>query len=178
MFGDNLVLFLLLICLIYIIVRPWLPFSLREWWFSPKKKKEPEPLQGAIPDILRENGYEPVQEKIKSTIYIDVDEEEYESRLFFDYIAEKDQQYYLVITARDRKPVRWSGAGLRDFFLASYLAVKPAAILYVLPEKRLIKTIEIELENLPSTGNKKSPFPIGILLSFLTGMIVMLLLLQ
>ncbi|WP_044640376.1 hypothetical protein [Risungbinella massiliensis] len=169
---DNLVLFLLLFCILYILFRPWLPFSIRAWFF-PDKPEEAEPLQGLVPDILREHGYEPVQEKIKTQVHLAVDEEEYESRLYFDYIAKREDQYYLVIIARDRKPVKWSGVGLRDFFLASFLVVQPLAILYVIPELRVIKVVEIDLENRPKWEEKKASFPFKATFSFIAGMMVM-----
>lgn len=175
---DNLVLFLLLFCILYFVIRPWLPFTLKEILFSSDSEEDWEPIQGAVPDLLRKHGYEPLLEKVKTQILIDVDDEELESRLYFDYIAKKEEEYYLVTVARDRKPVRWSGAGVRDFFLASYLLVQPTAILYVMPELQQIKRIEFDFENRPVLEEEKKTFPWSYVITFLVGMATMWLILK
>lgn len=147
--GDTLVLYLLIGLFLFLIVRN-LPF------FRRKKELEDDlEIQGEVPTILREHGYEVIREKEKVPIYIDVSGEELESRLYIDYVARYEDEWYIVIVARDRKPLRFSGAGIRDFFLSYYLLYQPNGILYVDREKRTVKVITFDYPDVsfkPSTS--------------------------
>lgn len=138
--GDTLILFLMLGAIIYAIAMQWMPLT-------GKKKVNHEPneaVRGEVPDLLRTHGYEVVSGKQKVPLFIEVDEKEYESRLYIDYIARRDRECYIVIVARERKPLRLSGAGLRDFFLTHYLLYQPDGILYVDRNKKSIKCIQFD----------------------------------
>ncbi|MDU5949740.1 MAG: hypothetical protein E6Z15_22095, partial [Paenibacillus macerans] len=66
------------------------------------------------------------------------------SRLFIDYIAIKDGEFYLVRTARDRIAIEWTGSGVRKELLP-YLLLYPecAGVLYVDAEQGDIREISL-----------------------------------
>lgn len=145
--GDTLVLILLVGVIFYFLIRKWLPdhFSLID---RELPQDEADEIQGEVPRLLSNYGYEVVRPKEKIPISIQVDEQVYESRLFVDYIARLDDEWYVVIQARERKPLRISGPALRDFFLPYFLLYQPAGILYVDLEKEKFKVIQIDVPNL------------------------------
>jgi hypothetical protein len=136
--GDTLVLFLLIGVIFYLIWKKLLDLY-------PKKQEPDEEIEGEVPDLLRQHGYEVVGEKERIPFDIDYGGRQYASRLFIDYVARRDDAWYVVIVARPRKPIRESGAGLRDFFLPYYLLYRPDAILYVDREQGTIKEIEFDI---------------------------------
>ena len=136
--GDTLVLFLLIGVIFYLIWKKLLDLY-------PKKQEPDEEIKGEVPDLLRQHGYEVVGEKERIPFDIDYGGRQYASRLFIDYFARREDAWYIVIVARSRKPVRESGAGLRDFFLPYYLLYRPDAILYVDREQGTIKEIEFDI---------------------------------
>ena len=136
--GDTLVLFLLIGVIFYLIWK-------KLYSFYPKEQDPGEEIEGEVPDLLRQHGYEVIGEKERIPFDIDFNGREFTSRLFIDYIARRDDAWYIVIVARSRKPVRESGAGLRDFFLPYYLLYHPDAILYVDRDQGSIKIIEFDI---------------------------------
>jgi hypothetical protein len=102
---------------------------------------EPEPDDEAV-RFLEAHGYEVVSGKHRVPIEIEVDGELMQARLFIDYIAVKDGRTWLVKTARDRMPVDWTGAGVRDRFLVYALLVPTAeGVVYADPRERWLRTI-------------------------------------
>jgi hypothetical protein len=89
---------------------------------------------------------------------IEFDGEQYESRVFIDYVARRDGKWYVVVTERERKPLRKSGAGLRDFFLPYYSIFQPDGILYVNKETRTIKMVRFDFQGLEPESKK---LPVG-----------------
>lgn len=145
--GDTLVLILLVGVIFYFLWRKWSPDR------APKSDRESlqdevEEIQGEVPQFLSRYGYEVVRPKEKIPISIQVDERTYESRLFVDYIAKLGDEWYLVILAKEQKPLRISGPALRDFFLSYFLLYQPEGILYVDLEKEKFKVIQIDVPNL------------------------------
>ena len=142
--GDLIVLFLLVGAIVAIAVRPLrmraksaVPWSESDGGFS-----------GEVPGLLAAHGYEVVAGKQRVPVSVRIGERIYDSRLYIDYIARRQQEIYLVIIARSRKPLRLSGAAVRDRFLAHYLAFQPEGILYVEPDKGSVKPITFEMEGL------------------------------
>lgn len=95
-------------------------------------------------DLLEEAGYEVVSDKLKVPLAFKVDRHILHSRLFIDYIAVKNGEFYLVRTARERLPIEWTGSGLRRDLLP-YLLLYPecAGLLYVDTEQGLLKEITL-----------------------------------
>ncbi|WP_438351399.1 hypothetical protein ACP8HI_12550 [Paenibacillus sp. FA6] len=84
-------------------------------------------------DLMRSKGYEVIGGRVKIPLYFEVDQEEYFSRLFIDYVALNEEgAVYLVKTARKRLPLEWTGSSLRDRLLPYFLLYPDSAgVLYV-----------------------------------------------
>ncbi|QWU14763.1 hypothetical protein SAMN04487895_10674 [Paenibacillus sophorae] len=83
--------------------------------------------------LLEDAGYEVVGGKLKIPLSFNIDGAPLYSRLFVDYIAAaEDGTQYLVVLARPRRPVEWTGSGVRDILLP-YLLIYPGVggLLYV-----------------------------------------------
>lgn len=169
--GDTLVLYLLIGLFLYLIVRN-LPFFVRK-----KELNDDQEIRGVVPDILREHGYEVVRSKEKIPLWIDVNGETLESRLYIDYVARCEEEWYIVIVARERKPIRMSGAGLRDFFLSYYLLYQPDGILYVDREKRTVKVITFDFPDCSLKPTKSRALVWGGVLGFVILVVLFLWLL-
>jgi hypothetical protein len=150
--GDNIVLYLLIAVVLYFLTRKWLPFSSK---ISLKKSpviEESSSIKGEVPKLLRDHGYQVVNGKQKIPISIEFDEDAYESRMYVDYIARTDDEWYIVMVAKHRKPLRTSGPALRDLFLPIYLLYQPDGILYINRERGTIKKVNFDL---PACAIKK-----------------------
>lgn len=143
--GDNIVLYLLLGIIILLFVKRWVSLRTVINWSKKPTKKDAYTARGEVPDLLREAGFDVVTGKEKIELSISVDEENYESRLYIDYIVKSGESLYLVIVAKDRKLIRMYGPSLRDAFLSYYLLYRPEAILYVNREKGSIKVIDFDV---------------------------------
>jgi len=95
--------------------------------------------------FLERHGFEVVSGKHRVPLRIGLDGEVLRSRLYIDYVAEKDGLTYLVKTARDRMPMDWTGSGVRDRLLVYALLVPGAAgILFADPREGWIRTVTFE----------------------------------
>ncbi|SEN22303.1 hypothetical protein [Lihuaxuella thermophila] len=168
--GDNLVLILLIGVIFYFLLRNWISFSFLTDWLHKSADQGQIEIRGDVPDLLKKNGYEVIKAKQRVPITIDVDDRTYESRFYVDYIARADDEWYLVIVARERKPVRMSGPALRDYFLPYYLLYQPEGILYVNREKRTIQLIQFDFPDV--SLSKKQGFPWLYIAAVLFGMIL------
>jgi hypothetical protein len=97
-------------------------------------------------DLLRRNGYEVIGGRVKIPLYFEVDQEEYFSRLFIDYVALSEEgSVYLVKTARKRLPLELTGSSLRDTLLPFFLLYPNCAgVLYVDTREEEIRQILFE----------------------------------
>lgn len=145
--GDSLILFLLSILII-----GWLVYRFRHWLLAPPKGKsaidpDPEVPATAAVELLEFSGYEVLTGKRRIPIQIQVnDREMLESRLFIDHFAAEEDKLYVVKVARDRKPLDWTGSGLRDQLLVYQLLYPEAdGILYVDPRQRSIEKIRFDV---------------------------------
>ena len=84
-----------------------------------------QPVQGEIPDWLEREGYEVVAAKQRLPLWIQVGENQYESRLYADYVALEGEEAYVVILAKAKKTLRLSGAAIRDRFLGMFSPFSP-----------------------------------------------------
>ncbi len=80
---------------------------------------------GEIPDWLEREGYEVVAAKQRLPLWIQVGENQYESRLYADYVALEGEEAYVVILAKAKKTLRLSGAAIRDRSWDMYSPFKP-----------------------------------------------------
>jgi hypothetical protein len=99
--------------------------------------------------LLVREGYDVVSGKHVIPIGIDLDGSPLEpgSRLYIDYIAERDGHTYIVKTARDRMPIDWSASGVRDRLLVySLLLPQCDGVLYIDAKEGRIRKIEFHLE--------------------------------
>jgi hypothetical protein len=168
--GDHLVLALLIGVIFYIIFRKWIPFSAFTNWLN-NSSQELKVIRGEVPDLLRDHGYEVVKTKEKIPISIDVNGDSYESRFYVDYIARANDGWYVVIVARERKPLRMTGPALRDYFLPFYFLYRPKGILYVQKEKGSIKEIQFDIPDRTLTKPSSNWLYIAAI-SFVLGIIV------
>jgi len=133
--------------LLYRGFRSWVrkPFTLRS---GIGFEMNEEIIEHPAVDMLEEAGYEVVSDKLKVPLTFRVDGELLHSRLFIDYIAVKNGEFYLVRTARERRPVEWTGSGLRRDLLP-FLLLYPecAGVLYVDPEQGELKVISLTTDD-------------------------------
>lgn len=139
--GDLIVLFLLVGAILALAVRPLRSAKFRIQW-----QESDDGLSGEVPALLAAHGYEVVAGKQRVPVSVSIGDQTFDSRLYVDYIARRQKDIFLVIVAKSRKPLRLSGAAVRDRFLAHFLAFQPEGILYVEPDKGSIKPIYFELE--------------------------------
>lgn len=92
--------------------------------------------------FLERSGYEVLSGKHRVPIRIDLDGQSLNSRLYIDYIAEQDGKMYIVKTARERMPMDWTGAGVRDRLLVySLLPPECTGVLFVDAKEQIIRQI-------------------------------------
>lgn len=96
--------------------------------------------------LLEASGYEVLSGKHRVPIRIALDNETLHTRLYIDYVVQKDGGTYLVKTARERMPMDWTGSGVRDRLLAYALLLPDAeGILFVDAKARTIRVISFEI---------------------------------
>ncbi|SEL83845.1 hypothetical protein [Paenibacillus sp. OK003] len=142
---DTMVIGVLAVCLII-----WLFFGFRNWVNRPipvslsGMQLNAEIQDTPAVDLLEAEGYEVIGGKMKIPLAFEANESVYYSRLFIDYVAERDDERYLVKTSRRRQPLELTGPSLRDRFLY-YLLLYPGCegLLYVDMEESDIKVIRL-----------------------------------
>lgn len=172
--GDALALYLILIILFYLLIRNWLPITFSKWLKGSANEDEEEEFEGEIPDLLRSQGYQVKEAKVKIPLAMEIiNDKEYESRLYIDYIAaaeEDEHEIYLVFREREKKPLEKTGARLRDRFLPFYLLYRPQGILFITRDRQLLR-IEMEVPDYQQQPRK--PYQQWIYISFfLAGMLL------
>ncbi|WP_028775639.1 hypothetical protein [Shimazuella kribbensis] len=168
--GDTFVLVLIILFILFLIVRKWVSFQFAKDMIMNKSKKDPKPIKGDIADLLREFGYEPIEGRKKIPISIELDKAPYESRMFIDYLAMKEDLLYVVLIAKERKPLRRTGAAIRDHLLPFFLLYRPAGIVYVDKSKNKISLVNFSH---PPLYEARRKFPISYVVTFLIGMVFM-----
>ncbi|MEF3301921.1 hypothetical protein [Paenibacillus sp. GYB003] len=97
--------------------------------------------------LLNGEGYEIAAGKTKLPIYMTVDGQELESRLFVDAFVVKEDELFIVKLARDRMPLEMTGSAIRERLLVySLLYPEAAGVLYVDATAQSIKKITFEVE--------------------------------
>lgn len=146
--GDALT-FLLL----SVIIIGWLAYWFRRWLMAPPKGRnliEPDSeiqMTEAV-ELLEFSGYEVLTGKRRIPVTIHVNDQiRLESRLFVDHFAAVEDKLYVVRLARERKPIDWTGSGIRDQLLVYQLLYQDIeGVLYVDPKLKSIEKIRFILE--------------------------------
>ncbi|MBJ6364228.1 hypothetical protein JFN88_23710 [Paenibacillus sp. MAHUQ-46] len=148
-YGD---LFIMIVAGILLLV--WIYRGFYRWLHSPIVRQRPlllhrgQELDGddECVKLLEDEGYAVQSGKHRVPVTIDIDGEPMKSRVYIDYIAEKDGRTYVVKTARERMPVEWTGSAVRDRFLVFALLVPYCeGILFVDTKARSIRTISFTI---------------------------------
>lgn len=98
--------------------------------------------------LLERAGYEVVSDKLKVPLTFKVNDSLLHSRMFIDYIVQRDGELYLVRIARERSGIEWTGSGIRKELLP-YLLLYPecAGVLYVDADHGEIKEITLTTDD-------------------------------
>ncbi|MNK08819.1 hypothetical protein D3C87_267630 [compost metagenome] len=99
-------------------------------------------------DLLREHGYDVISGKLRVPLTFMVNHTKLNSRLFIDYVASREDELYLVRTARTRQPIEWTGSGVRKELLP-FLLLYPdcSGLLYIDAEHSEIKVIVLDSDD-------------------------------
>lgn len=144
---------MVIVLLLVTICVAWITLRIRSW-LEPPKGKLTIPFSDEIPqdeavELLEGAGFDVIAAKTRIPIVIELGEieEPLQSRLYIDYFVKKQDRYYLVKLARERKPMEWTGSSLRDALLPYQLLYPEAAgILYVDMYQQKIKKISFQIE--------------------------------
>ncbi len=148
--GDVVVLFLLMTLAFWLLFRSWRKVKSR-----PLVLDSQQPVQGEIPDWLEREGYEVIAAKQRLPLWIQVGGNQYESRLYADYVALEGEETYVVVLAKAKRALRWSGAAIRDRFLGHVLAFQATGILYVDPIQGTLKKITFEIQGVRTPERRR-----------------------
>jgi len=100
--------------------------------------------------LLREHEYEVLSGKHRIPLGVVLDDGPVmPTRLYFDYLATKDDKYYLVKVERARLPFDWTASGLRERLLVYALLFPDCdGIVVVLAQaqEKQIKTVRFKVE--------------------------------
>ncbi|UUZ94325.1 hypothetical protein LJK87_06995 [Paenibacillus sp. P25] len=97
--------------------------------------------------LLENKGYTVLSGKKRIPVHIAVGSKEtLQSRLFLDYIVEKDDKLYAVKTAKERKPLEMTGSAVRERLLIYQLLIPEAAgVLYIDAANGRVDRFEFQL---------------------------------
>lgn len=100
-------------------------------------------------ELLAQQGYEVVSGKHRIPLGVSVDDGSMQaSRLYFDYIAVKEDRYYLVKAEKPRMPTEWTASGLRDRLLVyALLFPECEGILIADPREQWVRTVRFKVED-------------------------------
>lgn len=129
------------------LFRRWLEDAPKKRRFSiPEGEEDIE--SNEVTELLEGAGFDVLSAKVRIPIAMTLnDGEEYQSRLYIDYLVEKQDELYAVKVARDRKPLEMTGSAIREALLPYYLIVPDAAgVLYVDIHAGKIKKFKFDIE--------------------------------
>ncbi|TFE29904.1 hypothetical protein [Cohnella luojiensis] len=98
--------------------------------------------------LLQEQGYEVLSGKHRIPLGVALDDGPVmPTRLYFDYLAFKDDKYFLVKLERSRQPMEWTASGLRERLLAyALLFPECEGIVIVLAQEQQLKIVRFKVE--------------------------------
>lgn len=99
--------------------------------------------------LLQTHGYEVLSGKHRISLGVVVDEGPVmPTRLYFDYLAIKENKYYLVKIDRQRQPMDWTASGLRERLLVYALLFPDCeGMLIVIPQDQQLKIVRFKVED-------------------------------
>jgi hypothetical protein len=165
--GDYIVFYGLLGLLIFIILRP----VYRRFKGEPGTVGSPVQQRHAVVKMLEEQGYRVYEGKQKVEIQAFIDDKEVQSRVYADYLAERDGKRYVVKVAKSRDQFRLTGAYIRDTFHLYQWIFQPDGILYVNKETNRTHLIRFA----KSHHRSRTRFPVSVLFCLSLGIIIGLL---
>lgn len=142
--GDIIAIFLILA-----VAAVWGWFRFKKWLYAPGPGKLPFPEAAPFTRteavaLLEDAGYEVIGGKMKVPLVVELDEEPHPSRFFIDYFARKEEELYAVKVSRQRQPVEWTAAAVRDRFMPYiHLFEGTHGVLYVDLEEGKVRKIKI-----------------------------------
>ena len=97
--------------------------------------------------LLRDNGFDVLSGKHRIPLAVMVDGAPAQpTRLFFDYLATKEDKYYLVKLERTRQPMDWTPSGLRERLLVYTLLFPDCeGIIVADPKDKLVRTVRFQV---------------------------------
>ena len=129
----------------------WGWMLLKKWLMKPAAAKLSFLKNASFPEgktagLLKQFGYEVVSGKVRVPLTVSVDGKRYQSRIYIDYIVQKDGKLYAARIERGRQPVKWSGSSLRDQFFA-YCFLDPGldGVVHIDEDKQQIKLITMRI---------------------------------
>lgn len=152
---DMVVFWLTLLALLLLFFRPFLRrLPIQIGWVN---LYETDPLE----QLLHRKGYRLIRKHIRVPILFSAGDETHKTRIFVDGVAKKEGKWYLVRIARARKPLLYTGSGMRDEFIPFALLRKWDGILYVNLKEESLQQISFQVDR------STLPGPIYILPSLL-----------
>jgi hypothetical protein len=105
--------------------------------------------QSEAVELLQEHGYEVLSGKHRIPLAVRVDDGPAQStRLYFDYLACKEDKYYLVKLERSRLPTEWTASGLRERLLVYALLFPDCeGIIVADPRDKLLRAVRFQVED-------------------------------
>ncbi|WP_373230472.1 hypothetical protein [Cohnella sp.] len=98
--------------------------------------------------LLQTKGYEVLSGKHRVTLGVELDDgPTMPTRLYFDYLAKKEDKYYLVKLERARQPLDWTASGLRESLLVYALLFPDCeGIMIVTLRDQQLKIVRFKVE--------------------------------
>jgi len=133
----------------------WLLRRFDRWLHEPPGARLRKLAHGAVvPDdeaaaLLRENGFSVLSGKHRIPLSVAIDDGPHQqTRLYFDYLAEKEDKYYLVKLDRPRQPIEWTASGLRERLLVYALLFPDCeGIIVADPKDMRLHTVRFRVED-------------------------------
>jgi hypothetical protein len=149
-FGDGL-----LMLIAAVLIGWWALRRIDHWLHEPPGAKLRKlALAGRVePDetveLLKEQGFEVLSGKHLIPLAVAVDDGPAQpTRLYFDYLASKEDKYYLVKLERARRPIDWTASGLRERLLVYALLFPDCAGIVVADlQGRKVRTVRFQVED-------------------------------
>ncbi|WP_027093756.1 hypothetical protein [Cohnella thermotolerans] len=149
-FGDWFVFLVAVFLLLW-----WIWRRFNHWLHEPPgyrlrklaKSGEVEPDEAVA--LLEQQGYEVLSGKHRIPLGVAVDDGPLQpTRLYFDYLAAKEDKYYLVKLDKSRRPIEWTASGLRERLLVyALLFPECEGIIIANLKDQWLRTVRFQVED-------------------------------